>query len=223
MSLPPPVDMGDPDGLRATLRAILAPTPGRLHNTLLLVGQILVVVAVWEVFRIPETAIACYVVVFVSREEGAASVRTALLIVPAVLAAVLMAIVCFALSLSEPPLRVALMAGLTFSCMLASRLSAAGPLAFGFGFIVVYGLTLGDTYQGLSLQQATITNTEGSGLPNIAFMTAEESLTHALLWLMLVVGFPCMLVVVANLVAGRDPATILRIALVERLDVCEAF
>ena len=213
----PAVDQGDPPGTWALLRRELAPAPGRLGNTLRLVVLVLAAVTISETFRIPEPALSAYVVLFVSRGERGSTVMTALVAGIAVVVAVLACIVVFMASLSEPALRLPLIVGVTFVAMFLARVSPLGPALFAAGFIVAYGLTLGDEVLGLALQSAGVANTTGFALPELAFIPPEEALVHFLLWLALVVAIPVALVIVGNLLTGRDPALLLRAALADRL------
>src|SRR6185437_7438608 len=116
----------------------------------------------------------------------------------------------FMVSLAEPALRIPLMAALTFCTMFLSRASPFGPVFFGAGFIVAYGLTLGDEVLGIALQPATAGNTTQLALPEIVFIPPTDALVRTLLWLGVAVALPTVLVIVANLLTGRDPARLLR-------------
>ena len=212
------VDEGDPPRGMAWLRRELAPAPGRFGNTLRIVVLVLIAVSISETFRIPEPALSAYVVLFVSRAERASSVMTALVAGVAVMAAILICLLVFMASLSEPALRLPLIAGTTFAAMFLARVSPLGPALFAAGFIIAYGLTFGDEVLGLSLQPGTAGNTTDTALPQLAFMPPEEALVHFLLWLALVVAMPVILVIAANLLTGRDPAVLLHAALAKRLN-----
>jgi multidrug resistance protein MdtO len=60
-------------------------------------------------------------------------------------------------------------------------------------------------------------------LPEIVFVPPEEALLRFLLWLSLAVALPVTLLIVANLLAGRDPARLLYQALGERLATAARF
>src|SRR5215467_15451135 len=214
---PPDVDEGDARDLVALLRRELRPTPGRLGDSVRIVVVVLAVVAIAETFRIPEIAVSAYIVLFMSGREAASTVRTALAAGIAVVLAIFMTIAVFMLSLSEPALRIPLMAITTFGAMFLSRATTLGPVFFAAGFIIAYGLTMGDELLGLALQPATGGNAPQLELPGIAFFSPEEALVRALLWLSLAVAVPVALLIAANLLAGRDPALILRRGLAERL------
>src|SRR5215470_17396177 len=155
---PPGVDEGNPRGLGALLRRELRPTPGRLGDSVRIVVVVLAVVAIAETFRIPDIAVSAYIVLFLSGREAASTMRTALAAGIAVVVAIFTTIAVFMLRLSEPALRIPLMAVMTFAAMFLSRASPLGPVFFVAGFVIAYGLTLGDEVLGLALQPATIGN-----------------------------------------------------------------
>jgi multidrug resistance protein MdtO len=220
---PPDVDEGNPRNLAAMLRRELRPTPGRLGDSVRIVVVVLAAVAIAETFRIPDIALSAYLVLFLSGREAASTVRTALISSIAVVLAIFATIAVFMLSLSEPALRIPLMAVMTFGAMFLSRASPLGPVVFVAGFIIAYGLTLGDEVLGLALQPATAGNAPQFELPEIAFVPPEEALVRFLLWLSLAVVMPVSLVIAANLLTGRDPALLLRRALAERLAASARF
>jgi multidrug resistance protein MdtO len=219
----PEVDEGDARDLVALLRRELSPTPGRLGDCLRIVVVLLALVAIAETFRIPEIALSGYIVLFVSGREAVTTILTALLAGIAVILAIFVTIAVFMLSLSEPALRIPLMAAMTFVAMFLSRNATPGPVFFVAGFIVAYGLTVGDQVLGLALQPATAGNAEQFALPEIVFVPPEEALVRFLLWLSLAVALPIILVIVANLLTGRDPARLLYQALAERLATAARF
>jgi multidrug resistance protein MdtO len=220
---PPDVDEGNPRNLAALLRRELRPTPGRFGDSVRIVVVVLIVVAISETFRIPDIALSAFIVLFLSGREAASTVRTALISGIAVVLAIFATIAVFMLSLSEPALRIPLMAVMTFGAMFLSRASPLGPVFFVAGFIIAYGLTLGDQVLGLALQPATAGNAPQFELPEIAFVPPEEALVRFLLWLSLAVVMPVALVIAANLLTGRDPALLLRRALAERLAASARF
>ncbi len=122
----PDVDEGDARDLVAVLRRELRPTPGRLGDCLRIVIVLLVVVAIAETFRIPEIALSGYIVLFLSGREAVTTILTALLAGIAVILAIFVTIAVFMLSLSEPALRIPLMAAMTFVAMFLSRTATPG-------------------------------------------------------------------------------------------------
>ena len=220
---PPDVDEGDAHNLFALLRRELRPTPGRLGDSVRIVIVVLAAVAIAETFRIPEIAVSAYIVLFLSGREAVTTVRTSLAAGIAVVLAIFATIAVFMLSLSEPALRVPLMAVTTFGAMFLSRAATLGPVFFVAGFVIAYGLTLGDQVLGLALQPATISNAPQFELPEIFFVPPEEALVRFLLWFSLSVLVPVALLISANLLTGRDPARLLRSALGERLAIAAGF
>jgi multidrug resistance protein MdtO len=219
----PDVDEGDARELVAVLRRELRPTPGRLGDCLRIVIVLLAVVVIAETFRIPEIALSGYIVLFLSGREAVTTILTALLAGIAVILAIFVTIAVFMLSLSEPALRIPLMAVMTFVAMFLSRTATPGPVFFVAGFIVAYGPTLGDQVLGLALQPATAGNAEQFALPEIVFGPPEEALVRFLLWLSLAVALPVALLIAANLLTGRDPALLLRRGLGDRLATAARF
>src|ERR1700747_1364548 len=110
----PEVDEGDAGDLVALLRRELRPTPGRLGDCLRIVVVLLALLAIAETFRTSEIALAGYIVLFLSGREAASTVLTALLAGIAVILAIFVAIAVFMLSLSEPALRIPLVAVVNF-------------------------------------------------------------------------------------------------------------
>src|SRR6202007_2065981 len=117
----PEVYEGGAGDLVAVLRRELRPTPGRLGDSLRIVVVVLAVVAIAETFRLTEIALSAYIVLFLSGREAASTVRTALVAGIAVVLAIFTTIGVFMLSLSEPALRIPLMAIMTFCAMFLSR------------------------------------------------------------------------------------------------------
>ena len=218
-SRPPLVDDGRLSSLGALLHE-LRPQPGRLADTVRLVVLVLLAVTLAEVFRIPDPGVCAYVILFVSRGERASTVKTAVVAGVAVILAVLATIAVFMASLSEPALRVPLIALVTFVAMALSRASKLGPAAFAAGFIIAYGLTIGDEVLGVALQSSAVSDTTEPGLPDLLLLPPEEVLLHSLLWLTVVVAMPVSLVVIGNLLTGRRPVELLRTALAARLAAC---
>jgi len=219
----PDVDEGDAPDLAALLRRELRPTPGRLGDSVRIVVVVLAAVAILETFRIPEIAVSAYIVLFLSGREAASTVRTALAAGIAVVLAIFITIAVFMLSLSEPALRIPLMAVTTFGAMFLSRAATLGPVFFVTGFVIAYGLTLGDEVLGLALQPATVGNAPQFELPEILFIPPEDALVRFLLWFSLAVVVPVVLLIAANLLTGRDPALLLRHGLTERLATATRF
>ncbi|MBM3978597.1 MAG: hypothetical protein FJ299_16610, partial [Planctomycetes bacterium] len=167
--------------------------------------------------------LSAFIVLFLSGRDAVSTVQTALISGIAVVLAIFAVIGVFMLSLAEPALRIPLMAVLTFGTMFLSRAALLGPVFFVAGFVIAYGLTLGDQVLGLALQPATSANVPQLELPEIFFVPPEEALLRFLLWLSLAAVVPLALLIGANVLTGRDPARLLRRALAERLATAARF
>jgi multidrug resistance protein MdtO len=222
-SAPPAVDEGDAPGVAAFLTREMRPTPGRLADSVRIVVVVLIVVGIAETFRLPDIALSAYLVLFLSRREAVSTVLSALISGIAAVAAIAATIVVFMLSLSEPALRIPLMAVATFGAAFLARTATLGPVFFTGGFIIAYGLTFGDELLGLALQPATSGNAPQLELPEIVFASPEEALVQTLLWLGVAAAMPLGVLIAVNLLTGRDPARLLRDALAERLATAARF
>ena len=219
---PPAVDEGEPP---RTLRASwheLAPTPGRFGNTVRLVAVVSILVTLCELFRVPEPAVAGFIAVFISKEDAASTVQGAVVIGVFALLGIGLAVLCFMLTLSNPALRILLVAALSLTTMFLSRASTLGPAFFLTGFLATFGLTYGDQLQEIGLQPSSAADTPEGSLPELVFMPPEEALLHTLLWLGLVAAMSVAVVAIVNLFAGQDPAVLLQRGLGARLDALAA-
>ena len=216
-SAAPAVDEGDAPSLAVFFNRELRPTPGQLTDSMRIVAAVLIVVGIAETFRLPDIALSAYIVLFLSRSEAVSTVLSAVIVGIVGVVAIVATIAVFMLSLSEPALRIPLMAIATFGAAFLARTATLGPLFFAGGFIIAYGLTFGDELLGLSLQPATAGNAPQFELPEFVFASPEEALVQTLLWLSLAVVIPVGVLIAANLLTGRDPASVLRDALAGRL------
>jgi multidrug resistance protein MdtO len=176
------VDEGNAPGLVAFLTREMRPTRGRLIDSMRIVVVVLVVVGIAETFRLPDIALSAYIVLFLSHREAASTVLSALISGIAAVVAIAATIAIFMMSLSEPALRIPLMAVATFGAAFLGRTATLGPVFFTGGFIIAYGLTFGDQLLGLALQPATAGNAPQLEVPEIAFVSPEEALVQTLLW-----------------------------------------
>jgi multidrug resistance protein MdtO len=220
---PPAVDDGDAPGVAAFLTRELRRTPGRLADSVRIVVVVLIVVGIAETFRLPDIALSAYIALFLSRREAVSTVLSAVISGIAAGAAIAVTIAVFMLSLSEPALRIPLMALATFAAAFLARTATLGPVFFTVGFIIAYGLTFGDELLGLALQPATSGNAAQFAAPEIVFVSPDEALVQTLLWLSVAAGMPLAVLIAANLLTGRDPARVLQGALAERFSAVARF
>jgi multidrug resistance protein MdtO len=219
----PAVDNGDASGFAALVARELRPTPGRLADSVRMVAVVLIIVGIAETFRLPDIALSAFIGLFLSRHEAVSTVLSAVISGIAAMVAITATIAIFMLSLSEPALRIPLMAIATFAAAFFARTATLGPVFFAVGFIITYGLTFGDEVLGLALQPATSGNATQAALPEIVFVSPEEALVKTLLWLSVAAGLPLAVLIAANLLTGRDPARILNGALAARLAAAASF
>jgi multidrug resistance protein MdtO len=214
---PPEVDVGEPHGFATLLRRELRPTPGRLGDSVRTVVVVLTVVAIAETLGMPDVSTAAIFALILSGREAVANTQASLITGIASMLAILAVIVFSMLTLSEPSLRILLMAVTAFGAMWIARASPLGGVFAILGYVIVDGLTLADELGGLALQRAPGGNAAQLQLPEIAYMSPEEALLQTLLWLSLAIALPVAMVIVLSLLIGRDPEQILRRELADRL------
>ena len=215
--VPPGGDEGNPPNPLALLRQMFLPTPGRLDNTVRITVLCLIAISISEVFRTPLTVLIAVLVFFMSTRDTGSSILTALLAGISLTIGVFLTILVFSFSLSQPALRIPLVALSTFLAMFLSRASSIGPAFFVCGFITAYALTFGDEVLGAALQPDSVTDTTEYGLPFLAYMPPVEALVHSVLWISLAAAIPTLVVIIGNILIGRDPVLLLRSALADRL------
>ena len=167
--------------LMAWLRDELRPTPGRGAAVARIALNCVITVVVAMIFQIPLPAYMAYIVFLVSRAERVSTLMTAVAGAVAATLAVALSLLFFTIDVSEPALRLALMAVGTFIAFFLARTATIGPIAFLAGFVLVLTQTLADD------------------------MPSPEALTRLVLWLWVVVAFPAALTTLVDLAFGRDP------------------
>ena len=216
---PPAVDIGDPPGLVALLSRELGPAPGRLGNTLRLTLFGLMTIAIGEMFRLPDILLFAYVGFIVFSTDAGSTTTSSVAGAGAVVASTGLIILVFMVSLSQPALRLPLMALLTFVTGFLTKGAKLGHALQILGMWTVYNLPGGDQLtQGAAEQTYVSGNTTNNTLPNILFMSPEESLLHTVLWNAFELVVAVVLLYLFNQVLGRDPARVLRSDLADRLD-----
>ncbi|WP_295430830.1 FUSC family protein [uncultured Thiodictyon sp.] len=168
--------------LRDLLREELAPFPGRLGRVLRMTVLCVAVVIVCMAWQIPEAALAAYLIFFVSKDDAGSSAIEGLALIVVVVLAVALAFVVTGATADAPMLRVLTMGALIYGGMFLSATTKSGPVAGSLAMVLAMALTAPDLV----------------GYP--------ELITRAFLWMIPMVLVPMCLLILLNLVVGRDPA-----------------
>lgn len=176
----------------------MQPYPGRLGMSLQTSILCMAVVITAMALEVPEAALSCYLLFFAARDNAGEGILIAVALIGGATLGIALGVVFLAFSADEPMLRIALMVIFTFGGMFFSRASQAGEIAGTVGFVFAFVVSL-------------------DGL-----VPTPELLIRALAWMWVVVFFPMLYLVIANIVAGRNPATMARQVVIERLKAVAA-
>src|ERR1700761_3087680 len=157
-----------------------------------------ITVTIAMIFRIPLPAYMAYIVFLISKDEIAATLRSALGAMAALTLAVGLCLLLFMIDAAEPAVRLPAMAAATFIAMYTSRTLALGPITYLAGFVLVLLQTLIDD------------------LPQL------EALTRITLWLWVVGLVPVVVAIVINLLSGQSAALLIKRTVIRTLSQLEA-
>jgi multidrug resistance protein MdtO len=157
------------------LFAELAPREGRALAVVHMATACAITVAIAMVFRIPEPTYMAYIVFLISKDDKGATVTTGLGGQIAVTLAVLLMLGLMMVDLSEPGLRLPVMALVTFLAMYTVRTFVLGPITYLAGFVAV-------------MLQSVVDD-----VPN------PEALTRLSLWMWVVLLVPIVITILLNL------------------------
>jgi multidrug resistance protein MdtO len=138
-----------------------------------------ITVAVAMVFQIPQPTYMAYIVFLISRDEKNATLTSALGGLAAATLGILVVLGLELVDTGEPAVRLPLMAIATFAAMYTARTFALGPISFLAGFVIVLLQSLVDDVR------------------------SPEALTHATLWVWVVIFVPVAVTVIVNLLFGQ--------------------
>ena len=165
---------------RDVLRAELAPQEGRWAAVTRVAVACAITVAIAMTFKIPQPTYMAYIVFLVSRDDRAATLITAAGGLAAATLAILITLMFALVDLSEPGIRLPVMAALTFLAMYSTRTFALGPLTYLVGFVVVLLHSLIDD------------------------VPSPEAFTRATLWVWVIIAVPVTLTIALHIVFGHD-------------------
>jgi multidrug resistance protein MdtO len=168
--------------LLEVLAVELASREGRWAAVTRIAGGAAITVIIAMVFQIPQPTYMAYIGFLISKDEKSATVTAALGGLIAVTLAVLLVLGLELIDTSEPALRLPLMALATFVAMFTARTFALGPVSFLAGFVIVLLQTLVDD------------------------IPSPEALTHATLWIWVVIFVPVAVTIIVNLLFGQGAA-----------------
>ena len=171
----------------------LQPFPGRLAMTWRVALLCAIVAGVAMVYKIPESAIGCYLIIFLMKPNGAQNVGQSIgLIILASVVVLAMAPLVQATA-DSPLLRIAVMALISFVFVFLGAASQLGEIGSIIALVIVFVLTLVDQ------------------------VPAGEIVTRGLLYAWQMACVPMALMIVFNLVLGTSPHKLMRQTIVERL------
>jgi multidrug resistance protein MdtO len=180
----PPVPA--PSSFFSWLAYELAPREGRAGSVARMAIGCSLTVAIAMVFQIPEPTYMAYIVFLISKDEKAATFLAAVGGQAAVTIAIVITLGLFAIDLSEPALRLPMMAAMTFLAMFSTRVFALGPITYLAGFVFV-------------LLQSLVDN-----VPN------PERLTRMALWVWVVLFVPIVITLILNVLFAPSVALLRR-------------
>lgn len=171
----------------------LLPFPDRAGLTWRVALLCALVAAVAMVYRVPEAAIGCYLVIFLARPDGAECVGQGIGLIILAGIVVLSMAPLIAATADEPLLRIAILALLSFVFVFLGAASQLGETGSIIALVIVFVLTLVDQ------------------------LPAGEIATRGLLYAWQMAAMPMVLMIVFNLVFGTSPHRLLRRTVAERL------
>ena len=183
---------------RSPLLAELAHFPGRTGMALRITAVSVLVVLASMTFKVPETAVSVFLVLFLQKPDSATTVLMciALSVLLPIIVGIILAVAV--LTLDFPQARVAAMVLLSFGILWLASASKLGALGNTIGLVLAYGLDL-----------------LGKG-------NNGELVTRGLLYALQFSMMPLAVLIAFNLPFGRHPERLAKEALAERLRLAAA-
>lgn len=171
----------------------LKPFPGRFAMTWRVALLCALVAGVAMLYRIPESAIGCYLIIFLMRPNGAENAGQAIGIIILVSVVVVLIAPLIQATADNPLLRVTAIAGFSFLFLFLGAASQLGESGSIIALVIAFILTLVDQ------------------------VPAGEIVTRGLLYAWQMASVPMMMMVVFSALLCDGPHTLLRRTVVERL------
>ncbi|CNF69101.1 membrane protein [Yersinia bercovieri] len=180
-------------GIIRQAKADLAYFPGRVAMTWRVAALCALMAMVAMVYGIPESALSCYLIIFVMKPDGVESMVMAIAITLLVSLVVGLVFLLIHFTLEAAPLRMAALIVSSFLFLYLGSASKLGPVGSIIALVIAFVMTL---------------------LSNIPM---GEVATRGLLYAWLMAVSPMLLIIGFNLLLGRAPQRLLRASLSERL------
>ncbi|WP_428030424.1 FUSC family protein [Ancylobacter sp.] len=174
--------------------ADLQPFPGRFAMTWRIALLCAIVCGTAMLYKVPESAISCYLIIFLMRPNGAENVGQALGLIVLVSLIVLLIAPIIQLTADQPLLRIAVIAATSFAFLFLSSASQLGEIGAIIALVIAFVLTLVDQ------------------------VPAGEIVTRGLLYAWQMAVVPMVLLAIFSMILGTSPHRLLRGTVVRRLE-----
>lgn len=178
--------------------ADLGPFPGRAGQMWRIALLCAIVAAVAALYKTPEPAISCYLIIFLMKRDAAETIGTALGLIVLASVAVFLVILLAAVTIESAFLRVLTIALVSFFFLFLQGASKLGETGGVIALVIAFCLSL------------------------VGDAPAGEVVTRGMLYAWQMAAMPMALMVVFLLVLGTSPVALLRGGLRRRLSACAA-
>lgn len=173
----------------------LQPFPGRFYLALSIGIICAVSTSFAMIYKLPEAAIGCYLVIFLMKADAAENILAGVGIIVAVSLVVILLIGIINLTIESPPARIAAIVLVSFVFLYLDSCSQLGENAGIVALVIAFVLTLMD------------------------IIPLGEVATRAVLYAWAMVALPMAVMIVYNLFFGMWPQNLLRQTVIERLEL----
>lgn len=165
----------------AGLLSDLAASPDRIRGSLEITAQVMIVTLLCMAMKVPESALACYMVFFAWHDNRGEAIFTAIKLTLAATLAIAVAAVTMRHVVDDPMARLFFVAGFTLLGMYLSQATRIGPMAASGAFVLAFALTLYDV------------------------MPIPELVTRGLTWIWIVLALPMAVIACWGALFGASP------------------